>query len=97
MRQSIEALPYLGIGTIYPLHTPDPQLARSLAAGTIQYNTIYYARRPVLTERALVANAYIQRLLFVLVSPSPCCATHCSICIRIFLKPILNLGFTPSI
>jgi hypothetical protein len=27
---------------------------------TIQYNTIYYARRPVLTERALVTNAYIQ-------------------------------------
>jgi hypothetical protein len=56
----------------------------------IQYNTIYYARRPVLTERALVANAYIQRLLFVLVSPSPCCATHCSICIRIFLRQLIG-------
>ncbi|KAJ9413331.1 hypothetical protein QL093DRAFT_2073034 [Fusarium oxysporum] len=32
---SEEALPYLGIGTICPLRTPDPQLARSLAAGNI--------------------------------------------------------------
>jgi hypothetical protein len=29
----------------------------------VQYNAIYYARRPSLTERALFTNAYIQRLL----------------------------------
>jgi hypothetical protein len=37
----------------------------------IQYNTIYAARRLGLAERALVTNAYVHCLLFVLVSLGP--------------------------
>src|SRR5690242_14420408 len=49
----------------------------------VQYNTIYYARRLILADRALVTNSYVHCLVFVFASPSPCCATRCSICVRI--------------
>jgi hypothetical protein len=60
---------------------------------TIQYNTIYYARRPIPAERALVTNAYIQHLIFDFVSSSPSCTTHCSNCVPHFLEPILHFTF----
>jgi hypothetical protein len=59
---------------------------------TIQYNTIYYARRLVLAERALITNADVHCLIFVLVSPSPCCATHCPNCDRSSLSPYYTIS-----
>jgi hypothetical protein len=54
---------------------------------TIQFNTIYYARRLILADRVRVTNAYVHWLVFRSRLPKPLLC-HTLLILRLrFLKP----------